>query len=114
MGMSSENGQDRRTNMTITSETTAQDISQEATSAPETAETSTEQGEPSPESPNAEAARYRRRLREVEVERDGLAEHLTRYQRAEVERLAASHLSRASDVWLDGAEVGSLLDDSGD
>lgn len=63
--------------------------------------------------PGAEAARYRRRLRETETERDGISERLTGYQRREAERLAAATLSRPADLWLDGAEVGDLLDDEG-
>lgn len=100
--------------MTTTDDTMMHDTSREAASGPDTAETSTEQGDTPPESPNAEAARYRRRLREVETERDTLAARVETFQRREVERLAASHLSRPSDVWLDGAEIAGLLDDQGD
>jgi hypothetical protein len=63
--------------------------------------------------PNAEAARYRTRLREAEAERDSIAGRLTGYQRAEAERLASAGLSRASDLWLDGLDVAELLDDGG-
>jgi hypothetical protein len=63
--------------------------------------------------PNAEAARYRTRLREAETERDTIAGRLTGYQRAEAERLAAAGLSRASDLWLDGLDVAELLDEAG-
>lgn len=76
--------------------------------APEGADTTTE-----PAAPAREAARYRRRLRDTEVERDGLAERLTGYQRAAAERLAAEHLSRGDDVWLGGSDVGAVLDDDG-
>ncbi len=73
--------------------------------------------EPTPEETgkgaNAEAARYRTRLRETEAERDGIAERLVGFQRAEAERLAAATLSRPADLWLDGAKVGELLDDEG-
>jgi len=62
---------------------------------------------------NAEAARYRTRLREAEAERDGISERLTGYQRREAERLAASTLSRPADLWLDGADPSELLDDEG-
>lgn len=93
-----------------TDETTARD----AASTPEPDENPSGQGEGQPESPNAEAARYRTKLREVEAEREGLAERLTSYQRREVERLAAERLTRPSDVWLDGAEAAALLDENGD
>jgi hypothetical protein len=61
--------------------------------------------------PNAEAARYRTRLRETEAERDSIAGRLTGDQRAEAERLASARLSKASDVWLEGADIAELLDD---
>ncbi len=95
---------------TTTTDTTTQDTGQEAPGAPEADQNPAGEGE---SQPDREAARYRLRLREVEAERDAIADQLTRYQRAEVERLAADHLSRASDVWLDGAEVPTLLDDQG-
>ncbi len=63
--------------------------------------------------PGAEAARYRRRLRDTETERDGLVERLAGYQRREVERIAGEALARPGDVWLDGADVGAVLDDEG-
>lgn len=60
-----------------------------------------------------EAARYRRRLRETETERDAVAERLAGYQRREAERLAAESLSRPDDLWLAGADVSAVLDDGG-
>ncbi len=79
-----------------------------------TPENTTEPGTGSEEtgkSGNAEAARYRTRLRETEVERDSIAERLTGYQRREAERIAEGTLSRPADLWLDGTEVGELLND---
>lgn len=64
-------------------------------------------------SPNAEAAKYRRQLREVEAERDTLAERLTTLQRTEVERLAADHIAVGSSLWLTGTELADLLNDDG-
>lgn len=80
----------------------------EGTPEPPTAPEETEEN-----AGNREAARYRRRLRETEAERDGLAERLTTYQRREAEQIAAEHLSRPSDLWLDGAEVSTLLTEDG-
>ena len=40
------------------------------------------------ETPNREAAKYRRQLREVETERDRLTETLTTYRRREAEQYA--------------------------
>lgn len=60
-----------------------------------------------------EAAKYRRRLRETETQRDQLAERLSVLQRAEAERIAAEHLADGADIFRDGASIESLLDDDG-
>lgn len=60
-----------------------------------------------------EAAKYRRRLREAEADRDRLAERVAGFQRAEVERLASSALAAPGDLWMAGAELGALVDDDG-
>ncbi len=72
-----------------------------------TEDTDSEQGKGNRE------ARYRRKLRDTEAERDGISERLTGYQRREAERLAAATLSRPADLWIDGTKVGELLDDEG-
>jgi len=51
-------------------------------------------------STNAEAAKYRTRLRETEAARDALQARVGRFERAAVERVAAETLSNPSDVWL--------------
>ena len=63
---------------------------------------------------NREAAKYRHRAKIAEAERDQLAERLTVLRRAEVERLAAAHLADGADVWRDGVELESMLNDDGD
>ena len=62
-----------------------------------------------------EAARYRRSLRDAEVERDNLRGRLDVLQRAEVERIATGDdgLARADDLWLAGVDLASLLDGDG-
>lgn len=50
-------------------------------------------------SPNSEAARYRRQLREVEAERDALAERLQGHQRREVEAMVADLLDVPADLF---------------
>lgn len=50
-------------------------------------------------SPNAEAAKWRTRLREVEAERDHLAEQLAGYRRRECEAAVADVLDQAGDLW---------------
>lgn len=63
-------------------------------------------------SPNREAAKRRRQLREVEAERDALRERLDSYDRAEVERLAADHLADPGDLWL-STSIADLRSDDG-
>lgn len=64
---------------------------------------------------NREAARYRRRLRDTEAQRDTLAERVAGFQRAEAERIAASGpraLNDGADLWS-GVELAEVLDDQG-
>ncbi len=63
--------------------------------------------------PGREAAKYRRRLREAETERDRLAEQVVSLQRAEVERLAMAGDLRPAALWASGAELAGLLGDDG-
>lgn len=88
---------------------------------PEAPQDATEQGDPTPdsgdtaaasESGNREAARYRRRLRETESERDTMAQRLSVMQRAEAERLASSRLADGADLWH-GVDLDSLLSEDG-
>ncbi|MCZ0727961.1 hypothetical protein [Mycolicibacterium iranicum] len=62
---------------------------------------------------NKEAARYRRRLRDVEAERDTLKATVAALQRAEVDRLAADAGLRPAALWANGVEVGELLAEDG-
>lgn len=61
-----------------------------------------------------EAARYRRRLRDAEAERDTLATRLETLQRAEAERVASKILGKAAALWAGGTAVADLLDEDGD
>lgn len=63
--------------------------------------------------PGREAARYRRRLRDAEAERDALKATVQSLQRAEVDRLATDAGLRPAALWANGAEVGELLADDG-
>lgn len=61
-----------------------------------------------------EAASYRRRLRDTEAERDQLRERVERYERTEVERLAArAGLQVPGDIWSFGAELEHLRTEDG-
>lgn len=65
-------------------------------------------------SPNAEAARYRKRLREVEAERDQLAERLAGYQHRECEATIADLLDIPADLWeVGGADASAFYGDDG-
>ena len=59
--------------------------------------------------PGREAAKYRRRLRAAEAERDRLSEQVGALQRAEVERLATADDLRPAALWASGAELADLL-----
>lgn len=66
-------------------------------------------------SPGAEAARYRRRLRDTEAERDALAEQLEASRRAFVDHLLATtvNIAKPAGFWASGVELADLLDDDG-
>lgn len=91
-------------------ETTAEETEPEGTEAG----TEPEDTEPPAASANAEAARYRTRLRETEAERDRLAGMVETLQRAEVARLAGEHLAQGADL-LEYGMVGldALLGEDG-
>lgn len=74
----------------------------EATDTPETDETGN----------NREAAKYRRKLREAEGERDALAGQLQAVRAAEVVRLATDRLTKP-DAILRTVEVADLLAEDG-
>lgn len=66
------------------------------------------------ESPNAEAAKYRTRLRETEAQRDQLAERLAVYQRREAEAAIAEVLDQPADLWaIGGADATAFYDSDG-
>lgn len=81
--------------------------------AQDDAEGSTETDEGDEGRTGAEAAKYRRRLREAEAERDTLAARVEALQRAEVERAAADALARPEALWAAGTELGDLLTEDG-
>ena len=60
-----------------------------------------------------EAARYRRRLREAETQRDALAGTLARLQSADVERLAGEHLAVPGDLFTFGTALADVLGEDG-
>ncbi len=66
----------------------------------------------SSESPNREAAKYRKRLRDTELDRDIWRERCAILQRTEVERIAAAVLADPKDLWH-GTGLEDLLDDTG-
>lgn len=61
-----------------------------------------------------EAAKYRRRLREVEAERDRLAAQVEDLLRAEIERLSVTeHHIKAAALWAAGYTVADLVGEDG-
>lgn len=101
--------------MTDTTQTPEIDTStqQVTDTTPPTTETTPDTDERTDGKDDKEAAKYRRRLRDTETERDTLATRLETMQRAEAERLAAEHLAAGADLWLTGTQVADLLDDDG-
>lgn len=65
------------------------------------------------DNPSKEAAKYRRRLREAEKERDGLRGQLEAMQRAAVESLAGKTLRKPEALWAAGVELADVLDQNG-
>lgn len=63
---------------------------------------------------NREAAKYRRKLRDTEAERDALATRLETMQRTEAERIAGEVLAKGAALWIDGTTLADLLDEDGD
>ena len=58
---------------------------------------------------NREAAKYRRRLRETETERDTLAARVEAMTRAEIERTTAARLTDPADLWRAGIQLADLI-----
>lgn len=90
---------------------------QEGTQAHEDAEGGQEGAEGDQDdakSPNKEAAKYRRRLRDAERERDELRGRLDVYLARDVEQVAAGFLDSPALLWADGqASAGDFLDSKG-
>ncbi|CAN5830575.1 hypothetical protein BH24ACT3_BH24ACT3_11450 [soil metagenome] len=59
-----------------------------------------------------EAAKYRRKLRDTEAERDTLRGQVEGLQRAEAERIAGQHITKPEGMWA-GVELADLLDEAG-
>lgn len=98
--------------MTKTPEpTTAPEAHQEPGAAPEPPTGIIDAPEPTE---GTEAAKYRRRLRQAEAQRDGLSARVEHLQRAEVERLVTGRLANPTDTWLlAGDDLAQFCDDDG-
>jgi len=91
------------------SENTTTTPEQTPEAAEETTEATEEVGKP-----GAEAAKYRRRLRETEAERDSLSTALDTYRRRDAEQAAeAAGLARGGDLFDAGNQLADLLADDG-
>jgi hypothetical protein len=73
----------------------------------------TTEGDHDEAEPTGREARYRQRAHDAEAERDRLAGLVEDMRQEEIQRLAASRLADASDLFRDGASVADLLDDDG-
>lgn len=63
---------------------------------------------------NAEAARYRRQLRETQGERDALAGRVERLQHADVSRIVSDRLAVPADLFAFGLTLADVLGDDGE
>lgn len=72
-------------------------------------------GEPdeNDDKPGSEAAKYRRRLRETEQQRDQLSQRVERFQHADVERQVADRLAQPDDLFRFGVTLADVLDGDG-
>lgn len=61
---------------------------------------------------NREAAKYRRRLRETETERDRLAQQLETLQKDNIEAAATNQLTKPSALWALGYQPADFLTDN--
>ncbi|MGD7707249.1 hypothetical protein [Microlunatus sp. Y2014] len=93
---------------------------EDLTPEPDTTKPAATDDKPEARSANAEAAKYRRQLRDVEAERDALTERLEAVQRQQVsELLTNAHVAGApllhdpADLWRHGVELASLLAEDG-
>ena len=84
---------------------------QEAPESPEQAEG--DQQDTDNSGPGREAARYRRRLRDTEAERDTLAEQVTTLQRASVAQHLTRYGMKADLFWASGVELADVLAEDG-
>lgn len=73
----------------------------------------TPEGTPPAESGNAEAAKWRTKLREAEGERDTLAGRVEQMQWDEVLRLAGDHVAKPDALRAAGVELKDVLGDDG-
>ncbi|PND54445.1 hypothetical protein CRM90_28000 [Mycobacterium sp. ENV421] len=97
-----------------TTETTEIDLTEtEAIETEHTADAPEDTDQPAEDKPTNREAKYRVQLRETEAQRDQLAATVEAMQRAEVERLAAEHLTKPAALWTAGVELTSLVGDDG-
>lgn len=63
--------------------------------------------------PSREAAKYRTRLREVESERDNLANQVETLQKQAAEMIIADRLHSPAAIWANGTQLTELLNEDG-
>ena len=100
---------------TITSGTA--DVTAEVSDSTSAAPSDTEQAastESADTTDDASATKGSSRDARNRVELKAAKERLKRMQRSEVERIAATKLASAADVWLDGLTLDALLNEDGD
>ncbi|MDV6291501.1 hypothetical protein [Rhodococcus aetherivorans] len=101
---------DQSTDQTIDDTTVSGDPTENTTDAVDQADT------PEADTPDEgkEAAKYRRRLRETEKQRDALQEQVSALRRAAIDTdVQRTHRMKPDGFWATGITVDQLLDDDG-
>lgn len=95
--------------------TPEQNTVEEAETVQNTAESAEapEQDSAEQDNGNKEAAKYRRKLRAAEGERDALAETVAALQREAAEALASKHLNKPAALWQAGTALEDVLGEDG-
>lgn len=89
------------------------DVTTETSDSGDATENDTPEGEQDDLGTSKEAAKYRRRLRDTEVERDALAAQVEALQRATIDAQAEAAKIKPAALWASGAELADLITETG-
>ena len=107
------------TDTTITTDETTEPIDTDETKTTEAAPESgdgdaqADETESQDDRQSRDAAKYRRRLRETEAERDTLAAQVEALQRTAIEAQAATEAIKPAALWASGVQLADLITETG-